>query len=218
MTKNNSLPIWHIICVETDHLTAGTTGGIIINKLKPQCIFNHFPGTPLSCLSVGSLVIIISKTKSSHIGRLVISPHSSQRQNIVANLYTTVIVLRIQHKTLSDGCQALPPMHITPRCLLCCLKVNTGVWMCLCLCFKQPGLLWLHSTQGETVLMASFGLIQQQKEDTGDKVFWSQVEYKHVCTSHVTLTNVPKEIKMCKSFTKYFVRLLSSFLSLTVFI
>lgn len=46
----------------------------------------------------------------------------------------------------------------TLRCLLCYLQVNMGgVWACLCLCFKQPGLLWLHTLArarhtGESVL------------------------------------------------------------------
>lgn len=98
------------------------------------------------------------------------------------------------------------PLPITPRCLLGCLQVNTGaVWVRLCLCFKQPGLLWLHSKQVRPCLhMSSFGLIQQQMEGTGDNFLWSQVEYKQICTSHTTLTNVPKKVKRHTSLTKYF--------------
>ena len=54
----------------------------IINRLTHQRIFKHFPGTLLSCLSVLSLVIITSSPNSSHIGRLVISPPSTQRKTL----------------------------------------------------------------------------------------------------------------------------------------
>lgn len=58
----------------------------------------------------------------------------------------------------------------SPRCLLHCLQVNTGATRaCLCLCSKQPSLLWLQSKQVRQHLhMSSFVLIRQRQEGTGD--------------------------------------------------
>lgn len=64
----------------------------------------------------------------------------------------------------------------------------------LCLCYKQPSLLWLHSTEMWQCLHTvnfSIRLIKQQMEDTGDA--FADLRWNKVCTSHASSDKWSKE-------------------------
>lgn len=84
-----------------------------------------------------------------------------------------------------------PPSVSSPRCLLHCLQVNTGATRaCLCLCSKQPSLLWLQSKQVRQRLhMSSFVLIEHRRQLLTD-LRWNTNTFAHWAP-----TNAPEKVK-----------------------
>lgn len=81
-----------------------------------------------------------------------------------------------------------------------------GVWACLCLCFKQPGLLWLHTLHtGESVLVHG-SIWADSTTKMKSCLRWSQVENKHVFTG----TNILSEWLLFQYFSSPFLSILDS--------